>query len=254
MLEMGPSLTHNLRNSIRALRSASEREECGLFVAEGEHAAQSLALANVTPSIVVVQRDAPDAVMELAERLESKGAERYLCSGTDMERMADATSPQSILCVVPFLPERPLRDRILVLDAVADPGNVGTMIRTAAWFGFSDVVLGMECADLYNPKVVRSTAGALLSVNIHRRKHLASWLHTLDERPTIAAVPRGGEPPATLHALSSFALIVGSEAHGVSSDVLQRCSHRISIPGTRTVESLNAAMAAAILCYEGRRP
>lgn len=246
-------LPHKLRQELRELRRSAVREAQRRYLAEGPHLAADIAASDLPPFIVVIRDDADHAVREIADRLIARGAVGYVCGGNDLDLITDAATPQPIVCVMPYHPERPVGDRILALDAVADPGNVGTMIRTAAWFGFTDVVLGMGCADLYNPKVMRSTAGAALAINVVRRKQLDAWMSSLDDRPRVAAVARGGEPPAILHPMERFVVVIGSEAHGISPDNQRHCTHMVTIPGHSGVESLNAATAAAILCYEGRR-
>lgn len=248
-----PRLPHKLRNDIRDLRRSSTRDSRAQYVAEGPHLAADIVRSSITPAIVVLRDDADNDIRELAERMRGAGAETYACGEKDMDLMTDATSPQSILCVMPYHPERPLGDRALVLDAVSDPGNVGTMIRTAAWFGFTDVVLGLGCADLYNPKTMRSTAGAALTINVIRKKKLDQWLLSLDDRPRFAAVPRGGDDPSVLADTERFVILIGSEAHGIAPSIAKNCTREITIPGNDGVESLNAAIAASILCYEGRR-
>ena len=247
-----PRLPYKLRNAIRELRKSGAREDLQQYMAEGPHLATDLARSGHVPRVVVVRDDATQEIQDVALRLLAKGAEVYACGQKDMERATDATTPQSIVCVMPFHPERPIGARVLALDAVSDPGNVGTMIRTAAWFGFTDVVLGMGCADLYNPKTMRSTAGAALVINVVRRRKLDDWMLSLDDRPRIAAVARGGEDPSLLASSEQFVLVIGSEAHGIATPVAKACTHHVTIPGSDGVESLNAAMAAAILCYEGR--
>jgi RNA methyltransferase, TrmH family len=248
-----PALSIKLRNEIRELRRSSAREETHTYVAEGPHLLQEVLRTDVVPEVCIIRDDADADHVELTERAASKGAHVVVSGAKNLALIADTSSPQSIISVLPFQAERPLEDRILVLDAVSDPGNVGTMIRTAAWFGFSDVVLGNGCADLYNAKTVRSTAGAHLHINVMRKRRLPDWFETLDDRPCFAAMPRGGEAPEVMHDVERFALIVGSEAHGIAADVLPHCDRRITIPGAEGVESLNAAIAAAILCYAGRR-
>ena len=248
-----PRLPHKLRNEIRELRRSATRDVRSQYVAEGPHLAADIARSTISPVIVALRDDAPDEIRELAIRLQGAGADLYLCGEKDMDLMSDASAPQPILCVMPYHPERPLGDRALILDAVSDPGNVGTMIRTAAWFGFTDVVLGLGCADLYNPKTMRSTAGAALTVNVVRKKKLDQWLQSLDDRPRFAAVPRNGQDPTVLGTHDRFVILIGSEAHGIAPSVAKQCTDEITIPGAEGVESLNAAMAAAILCYEGRK-
>ena len=141
---------------------------------------------------------------------------------------------------------------MIVLDAVSDPGNVGTIIRCAKWFGLTDVVLGDGCADLYNAKTMRAAAGAAFGINVIRKAQLFQFLDKVTDIPIVATMPISGELPSVLNGMEKFAIVIGSEAHGISHDVLSRCTRRVTIPGGNGVESLNAAVATALLCYEAR--
>ena len=116
------------------------------------------------------------------------------------------------------------------------------------------MLLGLGSADVYNPKVVRSTAGSVAHVNIRRHCDLAAELQRLDGRQILAAVVSGGEPSYAVGGLSDFVMVVGSEAHGVSSQVLQHVTRQITIPShVGGGESLNASVATAVLLYEFAR-
>ncbi len=229
------------------------REDLGRYLAEGPHLCRELASARHQVDVVVLRDDATQDHVDIAQKLVQRGAQAYACGARDMALISESQSPQSILASAAFHSERPLGTRAIALDAVSDPGNVGTIIRCAAWFGFTDVVLGEQCADVYNPKTMRATVGAALRVNVIRQRKLDAWIASLDKRPIIAAVPRGGELPSALSELNSFLIIIGSETHGIRDSIMKQCSHYLSIPGLGETESLNAAMAAAIICYEARR-
>jgi TrmH family RNA methyltransferase len=249
-----PTLSQKIRKLFRDLQRSGHREEHRLFVAEGLHCCQDLAHAHVIPRFVVVRGDASAQALRLAEHMADLGAEVYIGTAKDVDHITDAISPQDILAAFPYLHDRAMGDKVIMLDAVADPGNVGTIIRTAAWFGCTDVVLGHGTADVYNAKVVRATAGALVRMNIHRRVDLPSVLAQVKDGPIIAAVAHGGIAPDQCRGLRRFTLIIGSEAHGVDDELLHSCTHRVTIPGGNGVESLNAAIASALLCYELTRP
>lgn len=244
-------LPHKLRNTVRSLHRSADRNDLQLFLAEGVRVCQDLLASSMRVESVVVAENANDATMRLGAELVAKGGTLYEATPTDMAIMADASTPQDILAVLPFKEERPLGNRIVILDAVADPGNVGTIIRSAAWFGFTDVVLGRGGSDAYNPKVVRSAAGALFRMNVVRNRDVAAMLR--DELSTYtkaAAVRSGGDDPSMLRNANQLCLVIGSEAHGLNDSTLDACTVRISIPGGNGTESLNAAVAASILCYE----
>ena len=245
------ALPHKLRNAVRSLHHTSDRNNLQLFVAEGVRVCRDLLDTTMHIESVVVAENANDATMVLARQLTATMGTLYEATPTDMAIMADASTPQDILAILAFKEERPFGSRVVVLDAVADPGNVGTIIRTAAWFGFTDVVLGRGGADAYNPKVVRSAAGALFRMNVVRGRDIPALLHDeLSSYTIAAAVPSGGELPQSLRSAEKLCLVIGSEAHGLNDVVLEACTLRVSIPGGNGTESLNAAIATSILCYE----
>lgn len=252
MIDTLERCSHNLRNDVRALHTSREREDRRQFLAEGPHAVSELMRGGIDPVLLVVADDADEHSRNvLADALE-RDILAVACGRKDLGLMSTTQAPQAILAVFDFLEESPsLGRRIVALDGVADPGNVGTIIRSAAWFGCTDVLLGSGCADVYNPKVVRSTAGSIAHVNVRRHCDLSAELRRIKDRPIMAAVVDGGEPSYSVGGCRDFALVVGSEAHGVSSSVLETVTQRISIPSAHGGgESLNASVATAILLYE----
>lgn len=248
--------SHNLRNDVRALHTSRGREDTRTFLAEGPHAVSELMKAGIDPVLIVIADDADEHSQQVLSDALQRGLHAVACGRKDLGLMSTTQAPQALLAVFDYLEESPSTGRrILALDAVSDPGNVGTIIRTAAWFGCTDVLLGIGCADVYNPKVVRSTSGSLAHVNIFRHCDLPSELGRIKDRPIIAAVVEGGEPSYSVGGLADFVVVVGSEAHGVSSAVLSLVNSRVTIPSTRGGgESLNASVATAILLYELARP
>lgn len=253
MNESMPHCPHNLRNEIRELHRSARREQQRQYIAEGHRVCSDILNAGVIPYAVILRDGASDESKAIADKFGLRGADVFGSGHKDMDLMADASTSQDIMIVVPFVDEGELGKRVIVLDGVADPGNVGTIIRTASWFGFTDVVLGEGCADVYNPKVVRSTAGAICRINILRKRHLPDVMDELSTMPRIAAVARGGSSPSSLQGIAELAIIIGSEAQGVRPALLQKMTHTVSILGGNGTESLNAAIACAILLYEASR-
>ncbi len=143
-------------------------------------------------------------------------------------------------------------EKIVILDSVRDPGNVGTIIRSAAAFGFDRVIL-CSCADIYNPKTVRATMGALFKMNFTVTDDLCNIAEGLlgEGRRIIAAAL--GESALTLGEsplFSSDCVVIGNEGHGVSEKTLSCCTDVIKIPMTGKTESLNAAIAASVIMWE----
>lgn len=250
MSEILPRCPHNLRNAIRELHRSSHRDDVRQFIVEGPNACGDLLEAGIRPIAVIIRDEATKESQAIADAFRASGTDVFASGSKDMRLMADAASPQDILVMARYFDERPLGTRIVLLDAVSDPGNVGAIIRSASWFGCTDVVLGEGCADVYNPKVVRSTAGALARMNILRKQNLFDVVATLRGSPIIAAVAKDGVPPDGIRGLSSFALLIGSEAHGLRKELLEASTMHVTIPGGNGTESLNAAIASSILLYE----
>ena len=133
----------------------------------------------------------------------------------------------------------------LALDTIQDPGNLGTIIRIADWFGLTDIVCSVGCADMYNAKVVQSTMGSLGRVNVIYTD-LVKWLKDND-KVKIYAASLEGEDVKAVGKLKEGILIIGNEANGVSDEVMELVTEKITIPRIGEAESLNAAVAAGII-------
>jgi TrmH family RNA methyltransferase len=143
----------------------------------------------------------------------------------------------------------PEGERILVLNGINDPGNLGTLMRTALWFGMTSVILDSKTADPYNEKTVRASAGAIAGLNLHATDDLVAKLKSLQQKGfTLMAASLDGQEPTKAPG-EPYALILGSEAHGIEDAVLSLCEKRICISGGETMESLNVTVAAGILLY-----
>jgi len=252
MINELPFLSHKLRNELRALHSASVRDERKRFLAEGPHLCDELLSSGAATHTVVVYSDAPESVWSIARRFRDMGVHVVQCSAKSLELLSTVKTPQDIIAEASFLPARTVAGKVLLLDDVSDPGNVGTIIRSAAWFGFDSVALSPGCADVYNSKVLRASAGAVFKLNVLRKCNLHHWLLQHPEYVAVGTTPRGGTEPRHVATLQPLALVIGSEAHGMSNELIAMCKTMVSIPGGAFTESLNAAVAASILCYECR--
>ena len=173
-----------------------------------------------------------------------------------VKRLSTLTTPTGPVAVFPFLDvpaEELLRTRnlIVLLHGIQDPGNVGATIRAAHAFG-AGVALSKGVADLYNPKTVRATMGSIFHAPISRELDVLAFLEQAEASrfETVAAMPRGGEPPASLPR-GRLVIAVGSEGAGLPEEVASACSARVTIPALAA--SLNAAVAASILLYEAHK-
>ncbi len=165
-----------------------------------------------------------------------------------MKKMSAATTPSGILGVFP-LPGQPNPQQIsagIVLAGIADPGNMGTLIRTCAAFGKRSIVIIAGC-DPYSPKVMQSSAGTLARMTIFQW----SWQELLNYKGSLellCLVPEGGSTPSQITTAESL-IVIGSEAHGIRSEWVATCDRKVTIPMPGGTESLNAAIAGAIGLY-----
>ncbi len=168
-----------------------------------------------------------------------------IISDDELKQLSPSTSPSGILAVCNKIQfdSIDLDKHVIYLDQISDPGNMGTILRTAAWFGIDQVALSPGCIDLFNPKVVRSAMGAHFDL---------SWvgeisIDALEGYVCLGADHRGESIQELNTVPEKWALIMGSEAHGLSSDMQNVLDHRIAIPKIGTGESLNVGVAMGIL-------
>lgn len=211
----------------------------GLLVAEGIHLYEEALRSGLRVAALF-------AVRSWAEKL--PGAS--LVPEALMREMTSLDSPAGVIALVDPPEERSVaRGVTLVLDAVQDPGNAGTILRSAEAFGVASVVALKGSVDLFSPKVLRASAGSVFRVPLRRQ---VDWEALAgDPRPLYVSVVRGGLSPAEADWDEGALLVIGNEGKGVSEPLL-RAGQAISIP-TAGVESLNAAVAASILIYEATR-
>jgi TrmH family RNA methyltransferase len=149
-------------------------------------------------------------------------------------------------------------DLVLVLDDIKDPGNLGTIVRIADWFGIRSVICSENTVDLYNPKVIQATMGSVARVNVDYC-NLSDFLSSIDPVIKIYGAFMEGKNIHSARLDPKGIIVIGSESNGISPEVSSRITDRISIPAYSTTqtqnqaESLNASVATAIICYEFRR-
>jgi TrmH family RNA methyltransferase len=244
----------------RDLQRRKARERQSLFVAEGVRAVEELVASplEVVGALATADAAASDRLAKARSALEERRVEIAEVSDRDFLSASDTDSPQGILAIAQ-IPDRSLdgtaigdRARVLVLDAIQDPGNVGTILRTAAAFETVATVAMPGTVDLWNAKVVRSAMGALFH---HHALH-ASWSQ-LDEFLARNGVMLWGADAAGARlgdrgAPPRLAIAVGNEGSGLTGDGRSRASHTVSIPTAPNVDSLNVAVATGILLHHFR--
>lgn len=230
---------------IQSLGQKKVRDAEGVFVAEGPKIVAEL-LASPDAGIVKIYA-LPDWIA--ANPQHTKHAGIVEIDEHDLAKISQLATPNKVLAVIKKQPSPvsfPLKGQVsLVLDTIQDPGNLGTIIRIADWFGIGQLICSRDCADLYNPKVVQSTMGSILRVQV-LYTDLESWLHAQKDIDLFAAV-LDGEDITKMNRIEEGLIIIGNESKGISAEVMKLVNKKITIPRIGQAESLNAAVATGIL-------
>lgn len=180
-------------------------------------------------------------------------------SGDELKKISSFSTPNQVLAVVkaPSSKEIVLKDKlVLALDQINDPGNLGTIIRIAHWFGIEDIICSENTVDQFNPKTIQSTMGSLFRVNVSYH-NLKSYLQNLPkDYPIYGAVVENGENIYEKQVQKLGVIIIGSESHGISNEILPLVNNPITIPNfsiNQKAESLNASIATGIIVSEFKR-
>ena len=230
---------------IQTLGQKKFREKEGFFIAEGPKLVHELLEADVTAvKEVYALKEWIDNSLVLPANISI-----VEISEQELEKISQLTTPNLVVAIVQqFDTGNTLtaKDQItLALDKVQDPGNLGTIIRIADWFGIKQIVCSLDSADMYNPKVVQSTMGSIARVKIIYTD-LKEWLAIQKNIPIYAASLQG-ENIASIKKINEGIIIIGNESKGISKELLKRAMIRITIPAKGKAESLNAAVATGII-------
>jgi len=246
-------LTEKRKKEFAALHRKRYRDRTGIFVVEG---ARSVDAALEAGAEVVCLVTTPEAASEVrSDRARRLGGDVETVSGRDLERISDVEHSQGVLLVTRQVSETEdaLLDclSVLVMDGIQDPGNVGTLVRTAAWFGVDAVLAGPGTSDFYNSKTVRASMGGLWDVKLASSPDLVAWLRRWkDQGGSSWAADLTGTAVDAWRPSFPSALVVGSEARGIAAGLIAAVDGRVHVPGLnsgRVTESLNASVAGGIL-------
>lgn len=244
-------ISKNKIKSIRSLQLKKFRDESGLFVAEGLKLVADLA-TGFSCEILVVTSSFKDKMPEI------NAGETLIVDDDTFAKVTSLKSPQGVLAVFRkkqyTLEPNTLQSRLsIALDDIQDPGNLGTIIRIADWFGITDILCSESSADAYNPKVVQASMGALARVRVHV-VNLRDLLTQLSETPVYGTFLDGQDiyqEQLTQHGI----IVMGNEGNGISEETEKLVTRKLRIPNfsDKTVESLNVSVATAIVCSEFKR-
>ncbi|MGE5700929.1 MAG: TrmH family RNA methyltransferase [Clostridia bacterium] len=250
---------------LHQLLTRKGREEAGSFLVEGVHLVEEALRSGAKVQTVLYDMDRGiDGACEAALRSYDGAVKRIAVSEQVLAKLSETKSPQGIIAQVsqqganwqawvqsrtdkPFF--------LLILDELQDPGNLGTILRTAEAAGIDGVVIGENSVDLYNGKVLRSTMGALFRLSVFRQPlvQVCQQVKELGARLLVTSVHEGSVSYDEPIYDGSIAIVIGNEGRGVSPEISKLASTHVHIPLYGQAESLNAAVASGIMLYEARR-
>ena len=258
------SKDNHLVKEWRALNDqAKQRRKSGLFAVEGARLCGDALASGLAVTAVLYTAAAREAYAAVVDALIATAEKACEITPELARSMADTAHPQGVFCIVKSLDIQLSLDtidnmgRYGVLEDIQDPGNLGTMIRTAEAFGLDGLVLSSGCCDVYNPKVLRASMGGVFRLPIAVTEDLPATITALQDRGMTAlacVVDADAEPLHRVEKNAGTMCVIGNEGNGLQDATVAVCRKRVTIPMAGRAESLNASMAAGIVMWEMTRP
>ncbi len=257
MLTLTSKDNSNIKNTIKLKKSAKYRRQSGLFVAEGVRVCYDAMLSNAEIDTLFVTEEAIEKNKDKFNEL-SKYANKTFCVTSNIfSIISDTQTPQGFLCVIKALDKTTEFDKIknggkyLALDNLQDPNNLGTILRSAEAFGISGIIMSNDCCDIYSPKVVRGSMGAVFRLPFIICNTIADFLNENPEIESFAAVVDSNAQKITEVKFSDTCItVIGNEGNGLKEETIKACKNKITIPMNGKAESLNASVASSIIIWE----
>ena len=234
------SINNQTIKELDKLKQKKYRDLEQKFLIEGEHLVEEAEKSGVLEKIILLENS------EYHSNLE-----KIYVSKSVMKKLSSLDTPPNILGVCKMLSRKELGKKVLLLDDIQDPGNLGTIIRSSVAFNVDSIVMSLNTVDLYNPKVIRSTQGMIFKINLIK-DDLGQVIKKLKSKniPIYTTNVNGGENIKNINSTDSYGLIMGNEGNGVKDEISTLADRKIYIPMNSKVESLNVSVAASILLYE----
>ncbi len=249
------SLANEKVKLARSLHRRRGREKERLFIAEGVRLCEEAVRAGGIPALLFYTPEvaAEERVKRLLQAFADVGRRGVAVSEEVMRAISDTKTPQGLLAILPIWEEPPKEGLLLIVDRLRDPGNLGTIFRSAWAAGVGQVVTTKGTVDIYSPKVVRGAMGAHFHLALAPDKRWKEIEPLLEERQVLLAEARGEVAYHEVDWSRSSTLVIGGEAEGASEEANRLAHKRVYIPMPGGAESLNAAVAASIILFEAAR-
>ena len=244
-------ITNSIRKELKELHKRKNRDDKRLFFIEGLRFVKEALYSDAQIKYIVVSES---QINNIDKNLLDKVLDVYLATDKVIKELSATDTPQGIIAVLPYLDFVPKKDlsRILILDSLQDPGNMGTIIRTADATNIDGIILSKGCVDIYNPKVLRATMGSIFRIFIMRVEKLEDSIIELKSNgiTVLGAHLNASKNYFDIDLRENVAIVIGNEANGISDEVTNSCSELIKIPMMGKIESLNAGVSASVILYE----
>ncbi len=246
-------LSANELKHLSALKVKKYREETRLFMAEGVKQVDEGIRSRYHCDLIVYRPDAADEINETLRIASKKGIRCEEVKAKELERLADTVHSQGVIGYF-RMPQTAAIDTtspvLIYLDRINDPGNLGTMIRTADWFGFRDILLSPGCVEVFNPKVVRASMGSVFRGAFHQEAGIEDLVRLKKTGYSVVTTELGGSDLKKFKPADRTIVVLSSESHGVLPELASLADRRVMIPGVKGAESLNVAVAAGIILHK----
>lgn len=218
------------------LKERKYRKEEKLFIVEDAHLVNEAIKKNIVKEIITLNDD-------------NYEVDTYKVTPQIMKLLSSQVSSTKIMAICYELDKQDVVGNVIVLDNLQDPGNLGTIIRSAVAFNFETIIMSDTCVDLYNPKVIRASEGMIFNINI-KKCNLKEFLPTLKEKYKLVTTSVIDGKDIRNISYENIAIVIGNEGNGVSDEIANLCDENVYIKMNESCESLNAGVCASILMYE----
>lgn len=239
-MEVITSLDNKHIKNLSKLLVKKYRDQENMFLIEGEHLVEEALKVGKLKEVIKTEEykrdfDVPTTIVTYEV----------------IKKLTNSVTPQQIIGVVSKLEEKEIGNKILILDNLQDPGNLGTIIRSSVAFNVDTIVLSENCVDLYNDKVIRSSEGMIFYINVIKRNiyTFIDEIKSLDYQ-VLGTKVTNGENVKNIDVLGKIAIVMGNEGAGVRKEILDKCDKYLYIPMNKNCESLNVGVATSIILYE----
>ncbi len=247
-----------VKHIAKLIKNSAYRSDCSQFVIEGVRLCTDALDSNINIATVIVSDFALEKYSLQVERLVEVCESTFVFSDKLFSQISDTRSPQGILCVCNISAKKfniDAKGVYLALEHIQDPSNMGTILRTAEALGVKGVILTEDCCDIYSPKVLRGTMGAVFRLPIHICKNMVQAVKELNSKnvTTIATVVHSNAvfvTSLTDNEKQLCAVLIGNEGNGLQLETINQCAIQATIPMLGRAESLNASVAASICMWE----